>query len=116
MDEHFTPEIARQLRAQRGHDVRAVSDNPQLEALSDANLLAYATSVDSVLVTENVVDFMPLHTQLLGSGGHHGGLIFTNPRHFPRSRHAYGRLIDALDEYLQHVDAGTDLNDSVHWL
>ncbi len=114
LDEHFAPEIARQLREERGHDVQAVCGDPHLEALPDDELLASATRSGRVLVTENVVDFMPLHAQLLAAGNHHAGLLFTNPRRFLRANSALGRLVNALDEYLTHE--GVDLRDNVHWL
>ena len=116
LDEHFAPEIARQLRDRRGHDVEAVSGNARLEMLSDALLLDYAMTVARVLVTENVVDFMPLHAERLARGAHHAGLILTSPRRFPRSKQGFGRLIEALDQFLRRFGEQSDPRDQAYWL
>ena len=116
LDEHFDPELARQLRERHGHDVRPVSKDPRLEALSDANVLAYATREGRVLVTENVVDFTRLHRYVLAAGERHAGLIFTNPRRFPRDKRAMGHLLCALDDYLRGLPMDADLTDGISWL
>lgn len=112
LDEHFSPEIARQLRA-RGHDVVAAAELPDLNGLTDADLLAWAGAETRVLVTEDVADFVELHRRSVLRGRPHAGLIFTSPRGFPRTRRAIGRLVAALEELL---GAGVDLEGDARWL
>lgn len=56
LDEMLSGEIAAQLRA-RGHDVRAVVEDPALVSTSDWDLLEYVTAQGRCLVTANVRDF-----------------------------------------------------------
>ena len=65
--------IAEQLRA-RGHDVEAINGNPALEGLSDPDVFDLARSSRRAVVTNNIVDFRPLHHAAItpGGPGHHG--------------------------------------------
>ncbi len=115
LDEHFSPEIARQLR-ERGHDAVAVREQSGVRGLSDRDVLAFATMQRRAVVTENVADFIELHRGARITGTSHFGLIFTSPRQFPRTRRAIGRLVRALDAWLS-VHPGTDeLRDQTWWL
>ena len=113
LDEHFSPEVARQLRS-RGHDVIAARERIELHGLTDRDLLAAAVEERRVLVTENVADFVELHRQSVVRGGPHAGLIFTSPRRFPRTRRAIGRLVRALDALV--ADGPQDLEGQTWWL
>jgi hypothetical protein len=99
LDEHFSPEIARQLRI-RGHDVVAARESADLHGLTDADLLASATANRRAIVTENVADFVELHRRAILRRRLHAGLVFTSPRRYPRTRRAIGRLVRALDALL----------------
>ena len=112
LDEHFSPEIARQLRA-RGHDVVAVRERVELHGLGDRQLLAAAQSEDRAIVTENVADFIELHRASLLTGETHAGIVFTSPKRFPRTRRAIGRLVRSLDGLLAGTSA---LDGEVVWL
>ena len=112
LDEHFSPEIARQLRA-LGHDVDAARERADVRGLADRALLGLARSEGRAVVTENVADFAALHAEAIVRGDHHPGIVFTSPLRFPRRRRAIGRLVRALAELL----AGTeDLEDRTWWL
>lgn len=113
LDEHFSPQIARQLRS-RGHDVVAARERADLHGLSDRELLRVETEEGRALVTENVVDFVELHRQSVLGGDPHGGLVFTSPRRFPRTRRAIGRLARAIDALL--IDHRGDLDGQTWWL
>ena len=115
LDEHFSPEIARQLR-ERGHDVVAARERAELHGLSDRDLLAVASGEDRAVVTENVADFVELHRQSVVGGERHAGLVFTSPRQFPRSRRAIGRLVRALETLLSASPETDALRDQVRWL
>ena len=115
LDEHFSPKIASELRRRR-HDVVAARAEPALHGLSDAELLAFATSERRALVTENVVDFARLHSAALIAGRRHFGLIFTSPRQFPRTTRAIGRLVRALDALLDDRRTDDALESQTWWL
>ena len=112
LDEHFSPEIARQLRA-RGHDVVAAAELSDLSGLTDADLLAWAAIESRALVTENLGDFAELHRRSVLRGRPHAGLIFTSPRRFPRTRRAIGRLVKALGEL---PASEPEIGGDVRWL
>ncbi|HYM52586.1 MAG TPA: DUF5615 family PIN-like protein [Candidatus Dormibacteraeota bacterium] len=115
LDEHFSPEIARQLRRRR-HDVIAAATQTELHGLSDAGLLAQATLEHRALMTENVADFAELHRAAIITGRRHYGLIFTSPRQFPRRTRAIGRLVRALDAFLDANRTDAALESQTWWL
>ena len=59
LDEMYPPVLAEKLRAQ-GHDVLAVTENPDLVGSDDETVLAHATAAQRCLVSENVQDFAAL--------------------------------------------------------
>lgn len=108
LDEMYAPAIPTQLRL-RGHDVVSVHEDPALVGAPDDEVLAAAQAAGRALVTENVRDYRPLEAALLGSGGHHGGLVYTSNRQFPRGHPATaGRLVLALDALLREPGTLTD--------
>lgn len=115
LDAHFSPEIARQLRA-AGYDVAAAGERPELHGLSDRDLLVVATAEGRAIVTENVADFAELHRQALIRSEGHAGLVFTSPRGFPRTRRALGRLVRALGSLLDEHPETDALAGQVWWL
>ena len=115
LDEHFSPEVARQLRG-RGHDVEAARERPELHGRSDRDLLLLASAEQRAIVTENVADFVELHRQFVLGGDHHAGIVFTSPRRFSRTKRAIGRLVRALDELLTERPTTESLADQVWWL
>ena len=115
LDEHFSPEIARQLR-DRGHDAVAVREQSGIRGLSDREVLALATTQRRAVVTENVADFIELHRAAVITHTSHFGLIFTSPRQFPRTRRAIGRLVRALEALLAAYPMTDGLRDQTWWL
>lgn len=115
LDEHFSPEIARQLR-HRGHDVVAARERTELHGLSDRELLGAASAERRAVVTENVADFVELHRQSILGVERHAGMVFTSPRQFPRTRRAIGRLVTALAALLDTRPQTDALRDQTWWL
>jgi predicted nuclease of predicted toxin-antitoxin system len=113
LDEHFSPEIARQLR-RRGNDVVAARERTELHGSSDRELLAAATEDRRAVVTENVADFVELHRQSGLRGEPHAGIVFTSPRGFPRTRRGIGKLVRALEALL--ADRARELDGQTWWL
>lgn len=99
LDEMFSAQLARVLRA-RGHDVLAVVEDPQLRALNDHDIFAWAALHGRRILTENVKDFRPLLLEAQESGAACADLLLTSSRTFPRSRNNPGPLTDALDNWL----------------
>lgn len=114
LDEHFSPEIARQLR-DRGHDAVAMRE---LEArgLADRDVLALATLQRRAIVTENVADFVELHRVAIITGAAHFGVVFTSPRQFPRTRRAIGRMVRSLEALIAAHPGADALRDQTWWL
>jgi hypothetical protein len=100
LDEMFSPRIAATLR-ERGHDVLAVAERPDLRTRTDQEIAAWAAGEERWLVTENVKDFRPIMLNAAQTGAAAPGLLFTSSRSFPRSRSNPGPLIDALDRWLK---------------
>ena len=67
LDEMFSPAIAAELR-ERGHDVIAVADRPDLRAKSDEEIFTWASAERRWLLTENVKDFRPILLRALAGG------------------------------------------------
>lgn len=115
LDEHYSPDIAKELRS-AGYDVTCVKERPELESLSDEELLAIMTSEHRALLTENVIDFAPLVSHLGAVGGSHYGVIFTTHKAMPRSRATIGQFLVALTALLEKYPGDDDLVDRVEWL
>jgi hypothetical protein len=115
LDEHYSADIANGLRA-LAHDACAVKERAELIALDDPDLLAILVPEGRALVTENVADFAPLTRDLLASGGHHFGLIYTSSRSMPRSRQTIGLFVQRLDEVMKDHPGDDDFRDVTHWL
>jgi Domain of unknown function (DUF5615) len=98
------PVVAATLR-DRGYDVTAVADDPDLRAMTDEELFGYAAAQGRRIVTENIKDFRRLLLRAGESGRATAGLLFTSSRTFPRTRRNPGPLIDALDAWLAVPDA-----------
>ena len=99
LDEHFSPDIARQLR-QRGHDVVVVTERPGLPGRPDRVHFASSPDEQRAIVTRDLADFRPLLAESLRLGSANYGLVCV-PRRFPLSRQGIDRLVSALDALLQ---------------
>jgi hypothetical protein len=105
LDEHLSPEIARQLR-ERGHDVIAVGERAELRGRPDRVHFAALPEEQRAIVTRDLADFRPLLADELRRGGKTYGIVCV-PRRFPLSREGIGRLVRALDALL-HAQPGVD--------
>lgn len=75
LDANLSPRgVAAPLRA-RGHDVRALADEPAIQALDDPEVLELAASEGRILVTRNSRDFVPILREWAEAGGGHAGCI-----------------------------------------
>ncbi|MGH8910267.1 MAG: DUF5615 family PIN-like protein [Egibacteraceae bacterium] len=115
LDEHYSPEIARQLR-RRGHDAVSVVERPDLAGLADSDLLERMASEERVILTENAIDFVVLTHQLAVADMDHPGVLLTSPKRMPRSRATIGLFVRTLDAFLTRHPAKDACRNEVRWL
>ncbi len=115
LDEHYPPWLAEQLR-QRGYDVVATVERPDLRGLADSALFAQAQHMARVMTTENARDYLPLHHATFARGLKHQGLLITSPRRFPRTAVGFGRLVEALTTFLATHASEDTIETGVLWL
>ncbi len=115
LDEVLSPVIAEQLRAQGG-DVESVKGHPLRESLADRDVMDLARSECRALVTDNLVDFRPLHHEAIAPGGPgHFGMIFMSGG-YRRTKADVGRIVAALQAKLDEHPGETDLANGETWL
>jgi predicted nuclease of predicted toxin-antitoxin system len=109
LDEHFSPEIARQLRA-LGHDAIAVKEHPELIGRSDRVHFASMPAQRRAIVTQDLGDFRPLLAEAMRAGTKTYGLICV-PARVSLSRRAVNQVVDSLAQLLQQHPGDEDLVD-----
>ena len=115
LDEHYSPEIARQLRT-RDNDVVAVAERADLVGLSDDELLRRMAHEQRAIMTNNIKDFMPLAIRAAVAADDHYGLVLTSDRSMPRRGDTIGRFVDALDGFLRRHEGEGSYRNQVQWL
>lgn len=111
----LSPIIAEQLRAQ-GRDVESVKGHPLREALADHDAMDLARSERRALVTDNLVDFRPLHHEAIAPGGPgHFGMV-SIPGGYRRTNADVGRIVAALQAKLDEYPGEMDLANGETWL
>lgn len=114
LDEHLRLPIARLLR-DRGHDVVAVLERPDLIGMLDEIVWRIAIAEGRSVVTENARDFVPATRATNAAGRAHPGLILVSPKTVMRSRDATGLLVEALHR-LAVANPGDSFSDRVTWI
>ncbi len=94
LDEDVSVVVAAILRG-RGFDAVTTRDLGQL-GLSDNEQLAHATRMRRALLTHNRADFERLHSEWLGVGRHHTGIIIARRRLPTEIVARVGRLLTRL--------------------
>ncbi len=96
LDEMLSPKIGHGLE-DRGHDVDAVTQRPDLMALHDDEpILAAATAEGRIMVTTNIGDFAVLDGRWAAEGRTHAGIVFVTTSAFPQDRSFIGSVVNAL--------------------
>lgn len=114
LDEMLSPVIAQQLR-DRGHDVIAVKGSEH-EQLSDLDVMELARAERRALVTNNLVDFRPLHAEAITPGGKgHWGMVFM-PGKYRRAKADIGGIVQALEAKLAEFPDDDSLVAGETWL
>jgi predicted nuclease of predicted toxin-antitoxin system len=107
LDAHVSgPKVGRRLQA-AGHDVRALDQEPELEALADEQVLALATAESRILVTHNVHDFPAILRQWGQAGQSHAGVILV----YGISPNEFDLLRRGIEAWLQRRPSQSDWRD-----
>jgi hypothetical protein len=115
LDEMLSPVVAQQLR-DRGHDVEAIAGHPLHAALSDREVMDLARGQRRAIVTNNVVDFRPLHHEAVTPGGiGHFGMVFMSGD-YRRTKADIGRIVVALEVKLAAFPGEQELANGETWL
>lgn len=115
LDEMLSPEIAHQLKS-KGHDVEAIKAHPEWRSLSDPDVMDVARQENRAVVTDNLLDFRPLHHDAIGPDGDgHYGMVFM-PSGYRRSKADTGRIVNALEQKLSEFPAEGSLANAETWL
>jgi hypothetical protein len=114
LDHHYSPLIARELRA-RGHDVVAAVE-VGWETEDDDALLGLCADQQRTLLTNNVADFAVIARQWQTEGRAHGGLVFSSDASRPGTRDTIGRYVEALAALMQENPSDESFLDRIHWL
>ncbi|MGH2798844.1 MAG: DUF5615 family PIN-like protein [Thermoleophilaceae bacterium] len=97
LDEQISGKVAERL-GDRGHDVGAVTSDPNLAGSSDPDVFAAAQVQERAVVTYNRDDFLALAQHYGQVGREHHGLVIVNPKRHPNDQ--FSRLVNALDKLL----------------
>lgn len=100
LDEHLSGRVIGKALEERGHDVKAISGDKELEGLEDDAVLGLAVSEGRVLVTANISDFMPLIVELNEAGKSHAGCLLV-PNSF--GNEDFGAIISATEDRLEGI-------------
>lgn len=100
----LSPRIARELR-NRGHDVIAVKERPDLIGLRDREIVRRMAAERRVIVTNDVDDFIVIARRLAASGEEHLGILFTFDQSLPRNRASVPHFVSVLHTLLEEHPA-----------
>lgn len=114
LDELYSPKVATQLLLKHGVEAISAHEIAEVRGRPDEEVFAYCQQLSYTLVTENVIDFRPMFSQLVARGGGHCGVIFTTNAAYPRAQKTTtGALIRELAKFIK---SGSKLTSQEHWL
>lgn len=114
LDEMISPRVARELR-ERGFDVQAIKkDRPELERTADREIVRRMAAEKRVVVTNDVLDYQPIHDRLIAAGEEHYGMVFTYDDTLPRGKGDVALWVHALEPFLVEHPAEDALRNQVH--
>ena len=112
LDVHLSGPVVDVALRERGHDVLAVDQSPELRELEDPELLRLAKEEGRILVTSNVGDFMEHITAWAHAGESHEGVIMVV---YQATRARFGVLIRGIEELLEGTSQ-EQWTDRIRWL
>ena len=107
-DRHIMARLADDLR-RRDYDV-LTTEEAGLDTATDEEQLTFATKEGRVILTYNIRDFAPLHSQWLAAGRPHAGIIVS----CQLGGREYGVLLHRMLRLLNHFTADELINNMVH--
>jgi hypothetical protein len=97
LDAHVSgPSVGGPLR-ERGHDVRALDQEPEHEGLDDEEVLGLASEDGRILVTHNVTDFPEILRDWAAEGRSHAGVILV----YGIKHSEFGLLLRGIERWLE---------------
>jgi hypothetical protein len=107
LDAHVSgPNVGRRLQ-KRGHDVRALDQEPALEGLDDDDVLALAATEQRILVTHNVADFPRILREWAAAQHAHAGVILV----YGIDHSEFALIARGIERWLQLRPDQTDWSD-----
>jgi predicted nuclease of predicted toxin-antitoxin system len=107
LDAHVSgPRVGRRLQ-QKGHDVRALDQEPALEGLDDDDVLALASEDQRILVTHNIRDFPDIVREWATAQRSHAGMILVygiDHSEFQLIVHGIGRWLELYPDPARWID------------
>jgi hypothetical protein len=106
------PRVGHRLQG-KGHDVRALDQEPALEGLDDEEVLALASVERRILVTHNIRDFPSILREWAESQRSHPGAILVygiDHREFELIIHGIERWLDLYPEPARWIDLAAILD------
>ena len=112
LDVHLSGPVVGGALRERGHDVLAVDQSPELRELEDQELLRLANEEGRILVTSNIGDFMEHITEWAYARESHAGVIMVV---YQATRARFGVLIRGIQELLEGTSQ-EQWTDRIRWL
>ena len=112
LDAHISGRTVGKALVEGGHHVRALDSEPELEGLSDPEVLELAATEGLVLITANIRDLEPILREWVGEGRSHAGVILV-----PSSvrNEAFGILISGVEATIADTRK-VEWVDRVEWI
>lgn len=105
LDAHVSARAIGSALRDRGHDVLALNEHPDLEGLDDPDVLRLAVEEGRIVVTFDVKDFVPLFREWGEAGRTHAGCILVHGI----DHRDHGPLLAGLDQlFTRHPNP-------IHW-
>jgi hypothetical protein len=97
LDAHVSgPSVGGPL-GERGHDVRALDQEPELEGLDDEDVLALGAEDGRILVTHNVADFPEILREWAAGGRSHAGVMLV----YGVGHSEFGLIVRGIERWLE---------------
>jgi hypothetical protein len=96
LDANLSPGRVGDPLRERGHNVRALAAEPDLEGLDDEPVLELATQDERILVTRNSRDFAPLTRRWSEAGREHAGVILV----WSFTHRQFNEIVHGVDHWL----------------
>jgi Domain of unknown function (DUF5615) len=96
LDANLSPGRVGDPLRERGHNVRALAAELELEGLDDEPVLELATLDERILITRNSRDFAPLTRRWSEAGREHAGVILI----WSFTHHQFNQIVHGVNHWL----------------